>query len=303
MPRSTKTVSEKNTKNEILAAYQELLAEASSGATLSPELQDDKTIITRASGQTVEKITAEFSKLKITFAQSVNEFTDRLTEEAETLATIQKAIAISRKELEETQKIKVTAGLLYRLLETQKEKGEAFEKEMDEKRKIRVEEEKAYEEAIKKRHVREEEEYAYEMKLQKQRDSDERESAKLARERKETEEANTKTAILKELEELRKKVVQAPIEMDKAVQTAVSKALAEAKKDAEVAFAQVKLQAENELRVAEIKIESSENSCKAQTNEIVQLKKQLDEATRQVKDIAVSVIENTRKDIPQQASS
>ncbi len=296
MPRSAKSVSEKNTKNEILAAYQELLVEVSGSATPSLEYQEEKSVVAAASGQTVEKITSELSKLKLSFAAAVNDLTDRLTQEAETLATIQKAIAIAKKELEETQKIKVTAGFLYRLLETQKEKEQAFEKDMAEKRKAWAAEEKAHEEEMSKQRTRDEEEYGYEMKLLKQRDADERESVKLARERKEEEEASVKAALYKELEELRKKVVQAPTDTEKTVKEAVARALVEAKRDADVVMTQIKFQAESDLRVAELKIESLEALGKSQTNDIVQLKKQLDEATRQVKDIAVSVIENTRKE-------
>lgn len=296
MPRSTKSVSEKNTKNEILAAYQELLEDASVSATPSLEYQEEKTVVSAASSQTVEKISTELSKLKPSFAQAVNELTDRLTQEAETLSTIQKAIAISKKELEETLKIKVTAGLLYRLLETQKTTEEAFEKEMKEKRSVWDEEEKAHAQDVVRKRTRDDEEYVYEMKLQKQRDSDERESGKLARERKESEEANAKAALVKELEELRKKAAQAPVDTDKAVKDAVARALTEAKKDGDVVLAQMKQQAESDMQMAGLKIESLEALNKTQVAEIAQLKKQLDEATRQVKDIAVSVIESKRQE-------
>lgn len=285
MPRRTKSVSEKNTKSEILAAYQQLLDEAASGSAVPAEAAEDRAAVTAASSETVEKIATELSKLKLSFVQAVNDLTDRLTGEAERLAAIRKAIALSKKELEETQKIKTTAGLLYRMLELQKTKEKAW-----------AEEEKAHEEEMNKRRSRDSEEYAYEMKLQKQRDADERESARLNRERKDREGAEAEAAMRKELEELRKKVAQAPAETDKAVKNAVSQALEEAKKETEVVLAQTRMQAASDQRIAELKVESLETANKTQANEIIQLKKQLDEVTRQVKDIAVSVIENARKE-------
>ena len=285
MPRNMKSVSEKNTKNEILAAYQELLVEAQAGVVPSLGYQEEKAVVAAASSQTVEKITTDLSKLKLSFTQAVNEVADRLTQEAETLTTVQKAIVIAKKELEETQKIKLTAGLLYRLLETQKKQEDVW-----------AQEEKMYAQETARKRVRDDEEYAYEKKLQKQRDTDERESEKLARERKTAEEAGAKTALVKELEELRKKMAQAPIEAEKMVKEVVGKALAEAKKDAEVILAQIKQQAENDMQMAGLKIESLEAINKTQVAEIAQLKKQLDEATRQVKDIAVSVISSNRSE-------
>ena len=50
------------------------------------------------------------------------------------------------------------------------------------------------------------------------------------------------------------------------------------------------------MQMAGLKIESLEAINKTQVAEIAQLKKQLDEATRQVKDIAVSVISSNRSE-------
>lgn len=292
MPRM-KQVSDKNTKNEILTAYQELLSEVSVGGAPTMEQQEEKTVVAAASNKTVEKITEDLSKLKLSFAQAVNELTDRLTQEAETLATIQKAIAISKKELEETQKIKVNAGFLYRMLEAQKAK----EKEWTEKEKTHAEE-------TARNRSREEEEYMYEKKLLKERDADERESEKLARARKAEEEVLSRAALMKELEELRRKAAAAPAETEKAVKDSVAKAVSETQADAAVKAQFAKQQADAEFALNSAKIEGLEAMVKMQSQEIVTLKKQFEESTRQVKDIAVSVIENTRKEsapsIPQQ---
>jgi len=285
MPRTTKSVTEKNTKQEIFAAYQELLTEASSGSSspiISPE---EKVVVSSAASQTVEKITADLSTLKLSFTQAVNDLADRLTAEAETLTIIQKAISIAKKELEETQKIKVTAGLLYRLMEVQKKKEVDFEKEIAEKW-----------EAMEKLQERDEEEYAYAKKLQKERDADERENERFARERKMQEEKEVKEALVTELNDLRKKVTATPTETERAVKDAVTKAVAQSQMESGVKAQLTKQQSDAELNLARVKADMLESTVKAQMQDITILKKQLEDATRQVKDIAVSVIENTRKE-------
>ncbi|MEK7578032.1 MAG: hypothetical protein AAB492_05515 [Patescibacteria group bacterium] len=274
MSRNAKSVSEKNTKNEIFAAYQELLSEASSGVSPSFEYKEEQAVVATATGQTVEKITSELSKLKLSFAGAVNELADRLTQEAETLSTIQKAIAIAKRELEETQKIKGTAGLLYRMLEVQKTK----EKEW-------AEEERTHMEETERMRSREEEEYRYEKQLQKKRDADIKEDEREAQEK-----------LHAELADLRKKVATSPTDMEKAVKEAVAIAVTQNHEDAVIKAQFAKQQADAALVLASAKNDSLETTVKMQANEIMQLKKQLDEATRQVKDIAVSMIENMRKD-------
>lgn len=271
MPRM-KQVSDKNTKSEILTAYQELLSEVSVGGSPTIEQQEEKAVVTVASNKTVEKITEDLSRLKLSFAAAVNELTDRLTQEAETLATIQKAIAISKKELEETQKIKVTAGLLYRMIEAQKAREKAW-----------AEEEKAHAEELVRTRGREEEEYQYEKQLQKKRDADQKEAERAAKEQMTT-----------ELNDLRKRVAAVPAETEKAVKDAVAKAVSETQSDAAVKAQFAKQQSDAERALDSAKIDALEATAKAQSQEIAALKKQLDEATRQVKDIAVSVIESKR---------
>ena len=102
-------VSEKNTKNEILDAYRDLLQKAQEkGSEISQALVVEDSIIKTASEETAEKSTADLTKLKQSFNQTVGQFSEQLVSEAETLATIKKAIVIAKKDLEETHKIKTT---------------------------------------------------------------------------------------------------------------------------------------------------------------------------------------------------
>lgn len=295
MHRTTKIVTEKNTKQEILSAYQELLEQITPAtAEASTLVKEETVVLDNASKETVEKITEELGKLKISFNQAISSFTELLTAEADRLAMLRKASMVAEKELEERQKIKVTAGLLERMIAAQKEREAAFEKDMADRKEAWEKEQQDHEEKIARERKREEEEYRYTQQLERKRIADERENERLARDRKAQEEKEAREALISELNELRKKAAAAPTETERSVKDAVVKAVAQAQADAAVKAQLIKQQADADLNLAQVKINTLESAVKAQTQEIILLKKQLEDATRQVKDIAVSVIESNR---------
>lgn len=294
MPR-TKHVNEKNTKQEILSAYEELLAELAPATPKDIAVQKDETNLLRiASQETVEKITADLSKLKFSFNQTITSFIEQLTAEADRLTMLRKAIAIAEKDLVERQKISITAGLLDRMIAAQKQKEEDFEKIMIDKRTAWEQEQAAYKESMTRERTREEEEYRYQKQLEKKRDTDVRENERLVDERKKAEEREIKETLMIELTELRKKVAATPSETEKSVKQAVSNAISQTQTDAGVKAQMIKQQTDAELNLVQVKIDMLESTIKTQTQEIALLKKQADDAMRQVKDIAVSVIENNK---------
>lgn len=162
MPR-TKQVSEKNTKQEILDAYKELITGIGGEATELPH--EDKMALDKASKESVEKITSDLASLKLSLNKTLTELTDQLTGESERLTTLRRAIAISQKELEETEKIKAQSGILKRLLELHRQKEDELTQEIESKRKEWAREQTEYREKIERERARDEEEYAYELKM------------------------------------------------------------------------------------------------------------------------------------------
>ncbi len=286
-----KPISEKNTKGEIVDAYRELLAEVSGGA--GPVAIEEKTVMDQASKETVAKITTDLTQLKLSLNATISDLTERLIGEAERLATLQKAIAIAQKDLEETQQVKVRAGMLQKMLDLQKAREEEFAKDVSVKRAAWDAEQKEYEEKLKRERARSEEEYAYQQQLTANRDKDEMAEKK---------EATAQMA--KELEELRKRAGLFPAELEKAVKDAVGKAVAEVKRDSDVAAQLAKQQAESELRLAHNTNESLSATVKSQIAEIARLNSELAGATRQVKEIAIAVAEGAKRtDNPTPSSS
>lgn len=305
MPRTPKVppVTERNTKQEILSAYKSLINEVSDG---SPEeiLPEDQKILDAAAKETVEKITADLSKFKLSSSGAISSLSDQLTAEAERLVILRKAIAIAQKELEETQKIKVTAGMLLRMVELQKQKEAEFEEEMSAKRASWELEQKDYEEKSKRERGRVEEEYSYARSLEIKRDEDMRSEQERAFTREMAERKDELIKEKKELEDLRKKVAQFPDELDKAIKDAVTEAIIEVRKEDEMVGKLVKQHADSELALAQATIASLEQTIKTQATEIARLNSQVVEASRQVKDIAVAVAEGARKEssIPPKSS-
>ncbi len=271
----TKHVNEKNTKLEILDAYQELLAQVTSP---SPEaeaiVKEETVLLDAASRDTVEKITTDLTKLKVSFNQTVGSLMEQLTTESDRLAILRNAIAIVEKNLEERQKISVTAGLLERMIAAHKQQEAEFETMMREKRATWAREQAEYEEARDRDREREEEEYQYTALLERKRAVDERERERLLHERKKAEEQEAKDALMVELSELRKKVTAAPAETEKAVKQAVAIAVAQAQADATTKAQLAKQQSDAALNLGAVKIDSLEGVVKTQAQEIVLLKKQ-----------------------------
>src|SRR5579864_1021786 len=146
MPKQTKPpVSEKSTKAEILEAYNTLLSGVEGTEDTSERGMEEQKLVDQASKETVEKIVNDLSQVRLAANQSISQLTEKLTQEAERLATLTKAIAISQKELEDTQKVKLKAQQLFSLIEIQKKAEEQFNLEMSAKKQAWEEEKNMYE--------------------------------------------------------------------------------------------------------------------------------------------------------------
>lgn len=298
MDKDQEIISEKNTKNEILAAYRRLMERANQGASEEKNTQsaEGNEVVEKASQETVEKINNYFAQFKSSFNSMVGNLTEKMAAEAERLANLRKAVTLSQKELEENHKIKATAGLLYRMVELQKEEEVRFEKEIKQKRNVWEEEQKDYVDGLKRERVREEDEYKYQTNLVKKHDEESRTETRRLFDVEITKQREAWLIKDKELEELRQKVARFPTETEKSISEAVTRSLAEVKKDSEVKEKMAKQQSEMNLQLAQLKTDSLEEKVKEQEKEISRLKAGLDEATRQVKDLAVSVAGAEKRD-------
>jgi hypothetical protein len=323
-----KKLSLSNTKQEMLEAYNVVLKqlEAQREAELNPEKKIEekkaKEVIQVAESLSTEGVTREISNLKIEASKTLAQISDRLEEEVNKFRAIQSAIALKEKELQELYEIEKVAVTLAALIESQNQKRQAFEIEMAEKKEAlnqeiealraqREKEKKEYEEEIKerdmtekKRREREKDDYEYsfkrDQKLTKDKFEDEKskleKEIQVKKEQMKSELMERERAIAEreeELNELRKKVVGFPKELEAAVSKAIKETAEKLNLEAKNREELQKKEFIGERNVLTTRIESLEKSVKEQNEQIAKLSQQLEKAYQQVQEIAVKTIEGS----------
>ena len=202
-------LSMKNTKQELLDAYQETLKklreQEKTQLKLEQKLKEKKEegILRAVSGISADGVIQETNKLKNEIGGMLSKLTDRLAAEVDKFDQVQLAIEIKERELKEIYEIEKAAATLAALIETQRQEKLRFEEEManeqasltTEIEAIRVQwqkekadhqaEAKEQQEQEAKDRKRQKEEYKYEFEREQQlaRDKFEDEKAKLQAEK------------------------------------------------------------------------------------------------------------------------
>ncbi len=321
-------LSTKNTKNEILAAYDELLQKVQESKTEEPkklqEKQKQETIVKHAEGLTYENIVKNLSNLKIELSASLDKLGEQLVTEFKKFEELQQAIQLEKQSLDELYQLSANADSLSVMLLAQKEKKAQFEEEIAAKR-AKFEEEmmqtqlqwkklqeetltkqKEEAETIKKNKQREEEDYQYTLKLTRKKEADLYEEKKSKLEKELTEkksffekefadrEAKINNAET-ELAELKAKSQTFPAEMEKAVAAAVKsitdKLQAEFRFEKELNAKQV----EGEMKLREQTIQTLQAKIGDMEASMKELSQKTVTAEASVKDIAIKAIESSAK--------
>ena len=319
-----KIVGEKNTKTEILDAYNDLLIQmkeqkAADQKAVKKETEE-KEVVKSASQNSVDEIVKRLAGLKLEIVKNIDGLEEKLIAEYRRFVELQQAIDVQAKSLEEFYGIQAEAGSLTALILAQKEKKQNFEMEMERKktefdatmndareawRKEQSDFEAARKERdaqIKKERQREEDDYAYNLQLQRKKDADVYEAKKAALEKELTEKkaaaerelAQREAAVAAReegLEELRITVDAFPKELDKAVKetqkTVAEKAEFQYKYQTDLAAKEI----EGERKLSKQTIEALEGKIKEQEAHIKQLTQKADDSVAQVQKIAVKAIE------------
>lgn len=191
MPKEEE-ISVRNTKQEIIKAYHEVVAalKTKGKELLKPDLikeeKQKQETVAQVDAMTDNKIAEDIQKLKNHFGEALAEISEKLQSESEKYTQIKKAIVFKEKELKDLYGIEVEAETLAALIETHKEKKalltEDFEREKsrlngeigETRQKWQLEKE-GYETELaekkqeqKKKREREEEEYSYKIKRERE---------------------------------------------------------------------------------------------------------------------------------------
>lgn len=260
-------------------------------------------------GTTVEGVVQKVSALSLEISKALAELSGKLVAEVERLTTVREAVALEAKELERLHKIDTAAAALDHLIRDYQAQKEALETEISAQRVAWAEEErerdraqKENEETLKKQRQREVEEYEYKKALERKKAQDKYEEDVRLQEKKnkEKQEALEKSwqqreAALKEKEEewarLKKEVDEFPVRLKKETDAAAAAAVKATEQRLEQQMLLLKKDGEAEKRLAELQIKALQDTVNRQTVELENLQKQLEEAKRQVQDIAVKAIE------------
>lgn len=327
-PAPSKKLSEKNTKQEMLEAYQ-LLAkqlEEKRAAELAPErrLEEKQAeeAVKVATAIESEGIDREIGNLKAQIGKMLADISDRLASEAARFRSIQKAVESKERELTELYGIEKAAVSLAALIEAQNQKRIEFETniagqreelqreidakraEWDEEKKVHDAETKERDAAEKKVQDRAREDFNYGFKREQQAVKDKlndektalEKEIKLRRETSEKEFAEREKALAereRELDDLRAKAAAFPKDLETAVNLAVKEATDRLKLEAKSREELAHKQFEGERNVLAAKNESLERANKDILAFNAKLASQLEAAYQKVQDIAEKTVEGS----------
>jgi hypothetical protein len=236
-------VNEKNTKTEILKAYEELMGKVTQQKKEEPRQIQEETkkqeIVKSAGSMSHETIVKGFASLKLELASTLEKLEEKLMSEFKHFEELQQAVAIEKVNLQNLYQITANSDSLAALLMAQKVKREEFESDLASKRatfeqqlvsdKLQLESEmlqkreqwkkekalaelqaKEDAEALKKKREREEEEYSYSLQLLRKKEADSYQERKLKLEK---ELADKKTAFDTDIAARETKVQEAEAEL------------------------------------------------------------------------------------------
>lgn len=321
-------VSEKNTKAQILEAYEKLLKKVEQKSNDNPkEVQQRKQDVQEVEDATKTSerdIETQIAKIKSEFVSALDAIEKELADERKRLETIQNAIQIEEKKLNDLYEISVNADSLSAILLAQKEQKEQFEQEMAARKeelstqiaqtRAAWEKEKAaHEEALKiekenlaKMRQREEEEYGYTIQQRRKKEEDEYLQMK---NHQEAELREQKILFEKEVAEREKQLKESENELaslraqaanfESKLAEAVQKAQVDTEKRLQSVYAY-----EKELHEKEVQgiINLKDHQIQTLQSKITEMEQQLKDASakvdvseKTVKDIALKAIESANK--------
>jgi hypothetical protein len=321
-------VSTKNTKTEILEAYEKLLKDVRQAKTNVPkQIQEEKQkqeTVKKAADITQISIMADINSLKSGLNKSLDDILSSLIREFQQLEDIRSAIKIEKQALEDLYGLSANTDSLAAMLLAQKEKKESFEREMsetkedfaaeikekkaqweNEKNKQKAEE-KEYLDELNKKRKREEEEYQYKLKISRQKEQDDYDTRKALLEKELAEKKNAfdheialREATVKnaeaELGELRKNNAEFPERLENALadqEQTITKNL-QTKHDFD--FQLIKSQNQAEIRLKDQIIKSLQEKIQELQSQLKEYSDKASLAEAGVKDIAMKAIENSSK--------
>lgn len=303
-------VSAKNTKDQILAAYNKAMAQIAEKQGAEPVTSiknQQEATVTEAVKIMKTPILEELGNLKIRLLKETDMLAETLSKEIQTLTTVRDAIAIEQATLKDLYQINQNAHTLEALIKAQKDEREQFDqmmagkKEEWQKKLVQIEldyKERASE--LEKTRKREEEDHNYTKELTRRKEND----AYLAKKDLLEKEMNEKQENLQKREEaiaqqekllldLQKKVETFDQEMDKQVKQAEGLLSEKLGQEHKFALDLMQRDADAKLKLAEQKSLYLEQKIQEQEQLMKQLNTKMNEASTQMQQIACRALDTS----------
>ena len=319
---SSPKVQKTSTKEQIFAAYSEVLDRLNDKQEESPQeaqkKQEEKTIVTKSAAHSPEQILSDLSGLKLKSIKQLDVLSEELLQEFQKLSEIRQAIASEQCHLEDLYLIKDTANTLAALLQTHAEQKEQlqqtreqqkqeYEEFMNTKRAQWNEENERYaqdfrekKEKWEKDRKREEEDYAYTREMQRRKEMDDYNTKKTNLEKelvsmkedlqKREELVHEKEKLLTDLQD---KVAQFPIEIAQAVATAEAQLRTQLMQQYDFESQIKQKELEGLTKFHNLQVTSLQGKIKEQEALIKDLSQKSDQATENVQKIACRALDTS----------
>ncbi len=288
------------------------VADSKNNASLKNEIvaQIQETEVRAAVSEiTVEVIAKKLSDLNVEISRTLSGLGEKMNAEVGLLRSLKESVTLESKDLQRLHGIDIAATSIDQLVADYQEKKTAFETDLLNRRQEwareteeKKQEEAEYTEALKKMRAREEEDYKYKTALERKKLQDQFEEACRLKEKQNREVQEDLERSWKERETVLKDREEKWVALEKEVEqfqerlaTECAKAAKEAIQEAEAKYnreiEKLKRDLLVEKQIGELKLSQMQESLASQQVQTSSLQAQLDEAKRQVQDIALKAIE------------
>ena len=310
-PASRSPRSKAQVQQEFAAIRHEAEAARETASPKSLEIEQRQAAEIRGAVESVsvESVAKQIAGLNGEVSRTLIDLSEKLTAEVDLLTQLRDAVQLERQELERLHKIDIAATSLEQLIQDHAQEQERLEAEIQARRteweqeaRATERERKEAEEALRKQRQRENDDYEYRKQLERKKAQDryDEEVHALAKKNQERQAELERTwaqreAALAEREEELAQLRQQVAEFPQRLAAAKDAALAEATREVTARYEQQLLvlqkDAEAERKMAALQVAGFQETLKRQTEQVAILEKAVDEAKRQVQDIALKAIE------------
>lgn len=297
-----KDISAKNTKSEILEAYESMLKQTrelnKKNRQQQKELEIKEALVEKAREQSKSSGQDSVDSLRKQINGQLSDIDNRMTTQIKQLEVLDQAIEYEKQVLEEMYEIKKSAHTLDALLLAHKQEKVTFQSDMNEQKKAW----QAEQEQVKNQWQREQQEHQYKTKISRQKDEDEYNTHKSKQEadliqKKESVESDLakRNEILtlreQEIAQMQEEINNFPALLEETIAKTEAKVTAQLNREHKFQFDLLEKERQGEQLLSRQTIASLEMKVKSQEAVVRETNEKLNGSTRQVQDIAVKAIE------------